>query len=113
MRKWMLVLAATALAALNIGCNQLRARDHLNKGVQAFTAAQYPEAVEHFKTPVELDPGFSAARLYLATAYMQQYIPGAESPENVKMASAAFENFQKVLEQEPNNPMPIASSASR
>ncbi len=112
MRKWVLVLAATALAALNISCNQLRARDHLNKGVQAFTAAQYPEAVEHFKTAVELDPGFAAARLYLATAYMQQYIPGADSPENNKMAQAAFDNFKKVLDAEPKNTIAIASIAS-
>ena len=112
MRKWALILAATALAALNISCNQLRARDQLNKGVQAFTAAQYPEAVEHFKTAVELDPGFAAARLYLATAYMQQYIPGAESPENAKMAQAAFDNFKKVLDAEPKNTIAIASIAS-
>ena len=108
----MLVLAVAALAALSISCNQLKARDQLNKGVQAFTAAQYPEAVEHFKTAVELDPGFAAARLYLATAYMQQYIPGADSPENNKMASAAFDNFKKVLEQEPKNSVAIASIAS-
>ena len=50
MRKLMLVLAVTALAAFSISCNQLKARDQLNKGVQAFTAAQYPEAVEHFKS---------------------------------------------------------------
>jgi tetratricopeptide (TPR) repeat protein len=112
MRKWVLILAATALAALNISCNQLRARDHLNKGVRAFTAAQYPEAVEHFKTAVELDPGFAAARLYLATAYMQQYIPGADSPENAKMAQAAFDNFKKVLDAEPKNTIAIASIAS-
>ena len=66
MRKVMLVLAVAALAVLGTSCNQLKARDQLNKGVQAFTAAQYPEAVERFKTAVELDPGFSAARLYLA-----------------------------------------------
>ena len=57
MRKVMLVLAVAALAVLSMSCNQLKARDQLNKGVQAFTAAQYPEAVEHFKTAVELDPG--------------------------------------------------------
>ena len=95
MRKVMLVLAVAALAVLGTSCNKLKARDQLNKGVQAFTAAQYPEAVERFKTAVELDPGFSAARLYLATAYMQQYIPGADSPENNKMAMAAFDNFKK------------------
>ena len=112
MRKVILVFAVTALAVLSMSCNQLKARDELNKGVQAFTGAQYPEAVEHFKHAVELDPGFSAARLYLATAYMQQYIPGADSPENNKMATAAFENFKKVLETEPNNTVAIASIAS-
>src|SRR5882762_123686 len=112
MRKWVMVLAAVALAASNIGCNKLRARDHLNKGVRAFTNAQYPDAVEHFKTAVELDPGFVTARAYLATAYMQQYIPGAESPENNKMAQAAFDNFKKVLDIEPNNTLAIASIAS-
>ena len=106
------VAALAAVAVMTSGCSKLQARDHLNKGVQAFTNAQYPEAVEHFKTAVELDPGFAAARLYLATAYMQQYIPGSESPENMKMAQAAYDNFQKVLEQEPNNTTAIASIAS-
>jgi tetratricopeptide (TPR) repeat protein len=106
------LVAVAALASMTTSCGKLQARDHLNKGVAAFTNAQYPEAVEHFKTAVELDPGFAAARLYLATAYMQQYIPGAESPENMKMAQAAFDNFQKVLEQEPKNTIAIASIAS-
>jgi tetratricopeptide (TPR) repeat protein len=112
MRNLILVLAMAALAALNSGCNQLKARDQLNKGVAAFTSAQYPEAVEHFKTAVDLDPGFISARLYLATAYMQQYIPGATSPENDKMAQAAFDNFKKVLDTEPQNTTAIASIAS-
>jgi len=111
MRKTILALAIAALA-LGTSCNKLQSRDHLNKGVQAFTAAQYPEAVEHFKTAVELDPNFPTARLYLATAYMQQYIPGADSPENMKMASEAFNQFQKVLEQDPKNSVAIASIAS-
>src|ERR1039457_7059478 len=113
MRKVMLVLAVAALAVLGMSCNQLKARDQLNKGVQAFTAAQDPEDDERFKTAVELDPGFAAARLYLATAYMQQYIPGSDQPENVKMADAAFDNFKKVLEQEPKNGIAIASTASQ
>jgi tetratricopeptide (TPR) repeat protein len=112
MRKTMLILAVAALALLSTSCNQLRARDQLNKGVQAFTNAQYPEAVERFKTACELDPGFAAARLYLATAYMQQYIPGADSPENNKMAQAAQDNFLKVLEQEPKNTLALQSIAS-
>ena len=112
MRKMALILGVAALAALSVGCNQLKSRDQLNQGVQAFKNAQYPEAVERFKTAVELDPTFSTARLYLATAYMQQYIPGAMSPENEQMAKAAYDQFMKVLEQDPKNNVAVASVAS-
>jgi tetratricopeptide (TPR) repeat protein len=111
-RKWMLMLAVAALAVFGTSCRQLQSRDQLNKGVQAFKNAQYPEAVESFKRAVELDPGFAAARLYLATAYMQQYIPGADSPENNQMAQAAHDQFMKVLDQNPKDKIALASIAS-
>jgi Tfp pilus assembly protein PilF len=107
------LLAAVAVIALvATGCEKLKARDQLNKGVQAYKNAQYAQAVENFKTAVDLDPKFPTARLYLATAYMSQYIPGAESPENVQMAKAAHDQFQKVLDQDPNNEVATASIAS-
>lgn len=106
------VLAVCAAALSGTGCQKLKARDHLNKGVQAYRNANYPVAVEHFKQAVELDPTFNTARLYLATAYMSQWIPGAESPENQQMSKAAKENFLKVLESSPNDPVAIASMAS-
>src|SRR6185369_7142442 len=111
-RKLIVVLAVAALALLATGCQKLKARDQLNKGVQAFKNAQYDQAVDHFKTAVELDPTFPTARLYLATAYVNQYIPGAESPENIQKAKAAHDEFQKVLEQEPNNAVALANIAS-
>src|SRR5215469_964292 len=112
MRKFVLVPVVAALAIFAAGCQKLQSRDQLNKGTQAFRNAQYPEAVEHFKQAVELDPTFPVARLYLATAYMQQYIPGAQSPENDRMAKAAYDTFMKVLEQDPKNNTAIASIAS-
>jgi tetratricopeptide (TPR) repeat protein len=105
-------LGLLATVLLSAGCEKLRARDHLNKGVSAYKNARYPDAVEHFKVAVELDPAFPMARLYLATAYMSQYIPGADSPENNQMAQSAHEQFLKVLEQEPNNTVALASIAS-
>jgi Tfp pilus assembly protein PilF len=104
--------AVAALSLIATGCEKLKARDNLNKGVQAYKSAQYPQAVEFFKTAVDLDPAFPTARLYLATAYMSQYIPGADSPENKQMAQAAHEQFSKVLEQDPKNEVAIASIAS-
>jgi tetratricopeptide (TPR) repeat protein len=110
--KAVVLLAIAAMTVFATSCNKLKARDQLNKGVQAFKSAQYPQAVERFKTAVEYDPTFATARLYLATAYMQQYIPGAESPENVQMATAAYDQFQKVLDQDPKNELAVASIAS-
>jgi Tfp pilus assembly protein PilF len=112
MRKLTLLAGVAALALLASSCQKLKSRDQLNKGVQAFKNAQYADAVESFKTAVELDPNFPTARLYLATAYMQQYIPGAESPENNRMAQAAHDEFMKVLEQSPNDKTAVASLAS-
>ena len=115
MRKLTLIAGAAGLAAmalLSSSCAKLKARDQLNKGVQAFKNAQYADSVENFKTAVELDPNFPTARLYLATAYMQQWIPGATSPENDRMAQAAHDEFMKVLEQSPNDKVAIASLAS-
>ncbi|HTT66306.1 MAG TPA: tetratricopeptide repeat protein [Bryobacteraceae bacterium] len=106
------LLAIAAVTVFATSCQKLKARDQLNKGVQAFKNAQYPQAVERFKTAVEYDPTFATARLYLATAYMQQYIPGADSPENMQMATAAYDQFQKVLAQDPKNELAVASIAS-
>ena len=112
MRKLTIVLAAVALALVATGCNKLKSRSQVNEGVAAFKGAQYPQAVEHFKNAVDLDPTFLSARQYLAVAYYQQYIPGAESPENTQMAQAAFDQFQKVLDQDPKNQLAIVSIAS-
>jgi Tfp pilus assembly protein PilF len=110
----MAALAAVliSLPILGTGCQKLQARDHLNKGVGAFKNAQYDIAVEHFKTAVELDPNFPTARLYLAIAYMQQYIPGSDDPENIKMAKASEDTFKKVLETDPKNKLATAYLAS-
>jgi tetratricopeptide (TPR) repeat protein len=100
------VLAFVMLAAallISTGCEKLRARDQLNKGVQAYKNAKYEEAIEKFKKAVSLDPTLINAQLYLATAYAQQYIPGAETPENVRMGEQAINEYKNVLQKDPNN----------
>lgn len=99
------------LAVAACGCNKLKARDQLNKGVAAFRNAQFQSAIMHFKTAVGLDPTLLNARLYLATAYAQQYIPGGDSPENIKVGQQAIEAFEDVLRMDANNETAIASIA--
>ena len=85
------------------GCNKLKARDLLNKGVASFKNGQYDTAIEDFKEARDLDPELLNARLYLATAYASQYIPGAPSEENVRHGNEAITEFKNVLEKDPNN----------
>jgi len=94
------------------GCNKLKARDNLNKGVNAFRSGQYTAAADAFKEAIELDPELPAARLYLATAYMSQYVPGSDTPENKRNADSALEQFNQVLQGDPKNLLATQSVAN-
>jgi len=94
---------ALLLALAACGCHRLQARDQLNKGVVAFRNAQFQAAIVHFKQAVALDPTLLNARLFLATAYEAQYVPGGDSPDNVKIAEQAIETFEQVLKMDPAN----------
>jgi tetratricopeptide (TPR) repeat protein len=99
-----LAIIAVGLAMLStVACNKLQARDQLNKGVQSYKSAKYEEAIDHFQKAVSLDPGLINARLYLATAYAQQYIPGADTEDNNRMAQQAIDQYKAVLERDPKN----------
>jgi tetratricopeptide (TPR) repeat protein len=82
---------------------QTTARNSLNEGVSAFKDGNFPAAADHFKTAVALDPTIPNIRIYLATAYIQQYIPGSETEENRKYAQAAIDELNKTLETDPKH----------
>lgn len=107
-----LVSMAGLLVLVGTGCDKLKSRDQLNKGVQAYKNAKYAEAIDNFKSAIALDPGNPNARLYLATAYMTQWIPGADSPENKQLAEQAKKEFSEVLSKDPNDKIALASLAS-
>ncbi len=102
-RRAVAVLALLVLATGVSGCNKLKARDLLNKGVAAFKNGQYDAAVEDFKQAKDLDPSLLNARLYLATAYASQYIPGAPSEQNKNIGKQAVQEFKDILTNYPDN----------
>jgi len=95
------VVAAMMLATT--GCDKLRARDQLNKGVQAYKASRFEQAVEHFKNANQLDPNLTVAKLYLATACVAQYVPGGDSPNNLQLANCAIDEYKVVLDADKGN----------
>jgi len=94
---------AAGLLLTTTGCKKLKARDQLNKGVQAYRGANYEQAIEHFKSAVGLDPDLKVAKMYLATAYAQQYVPGVDTPENLRNAQQAIEEYKNVLQGDSQN----------
>ncbi len=110
------IVAVGVLSVFSLGCQKqisyLKARNELNKGVQAFTAADYPTAVTRFTNALELDPSLTDAKAYRSYAYMNQFYPGSVDPENLKLAEQAIDGFQEVLEVDPTNMLAISSMAS-
>ena len=100
--RFLIAVTVVSLVALG-GCDKLKARDKLNKGVEAYKAAHFDTAIEDFKEAKDLDPSLTSARLYLATAYASQFIPGAPSPENIRNGEQAMAEYQDVLNNDPNN----------
>jgi tetratricopeptide (TPR) repeat protein len=108
----MTLALCAGLLFFTTGCAKLQSRDEMNHGVQAYRNNHYAEAVNHFKRAVQLDPSNQNAQLYLATSYMIQWVPGAESPDNKKNYDAAQAEFKKVLQTDPKNGLALASMAS-
>ena len=107
----LLTLAAVALALFSsVGCDKLKARDQLNKGVKSYKDNHYEEAINHFQKAVQLDPGLINARMYLATAFVSQYIPGVDSPDNLQTAQQAIEEYQKVIDANPSRDQKVNSA---
>ena len=104
-RKYRVFAVAVVLVAsfAVAGCDKLKARDLLNKGVNAYKSAQFDVAIEDFKQAKDLDPTLTNAQLYLATAYASQYIPGAPSADNIRNGEQAITEFKLILQNDPNN----------
>lgn len=103
------ICGALLIALAATGCNKLKARDQLNKGVLAYRNAQFQVAIEHFKNAVSLDPSLVNARLFLATTLAQQFVPAADSEQNTAIANQAIEQYQDVLKVDPKNTTALAS----
>jgi tetratricopeptide (TPR) repeat protein len=94
------------------GCSKLKARDQLVKGVQEFKAGHYETAIDHFQQSIALDPNYTPAKTYLATAYSYQVQPNNNTPQNLAIAQKALDGFNEALANDPNNADDLRQLAS-
>jgi tetratricopeptide (TPR) repeat protein len=111
-RVWMPAVASLSMLLATTGCSKLKARDQLNKGVQAYKNARYEEAIGHFQTAVNLDPSLTMTHMYLATAYAQQVVPNSDTAANKALADHAIAGYKDALQIDPNNVNAIKGIAS-
>ena len=100
-RKYCILTTLLVLVVAASGCTmleRLQARDQLNKGVSAYTAKHYDEAIGFFQQSVEKDPDLIEGYLYLAAAQRAQFIPQGTSAENLRRAREAIKTFEEVLD---------------
>ena len=94
--------ALFVLAAGFSGCNKLKARDLLNKGVTAFKNGQYDQAVEDFKQVLEKDPKNLNAIDGIGSILFQM----AGTPYNPKMFEDSKQYHQMHIQIKPEDPEP-------
>jgi tetratricopeptide (TPR) repeat protein len=112
--RWLVILALAAAIPLS-GCGfitKLRARDALNRGVKAFVEQKYEEAAKLFEESIRLDPEFQVARVYLATTYYSQFVPGSPDPKSKENADKSVATFKSIVASDPGNINAMISIAS-
>lgn len=110
-------VSATAALLLSLGmltgCAHLKARDQLVKGVSAFKAAQYEQAIGFFQRAHELEPSDATSQLYLATAYSYLVVPNlTDDAKNMQTANNAIAGFKDYLQAHPGDKVALQQLAS-
>ncbi|MGH9898744.1 MAG: tetratricopeptide repeat protein [Pyrinomonadaceae bacterium] len=94
------------VVVLGQGCaliNRVRAKNQLNEGAVAYKAGKYSEAEEHFLKAQQLDPNQKNAQFFIARSLHSQFRPGLNNSANLDKAKRAIAEYQKVLDNDPNN----------
>src|ERR1035437_1300711 len=107
-----LLVALLATLGTATGCDFLKSRDQLTKGVAAFKNSQYEQATNYFQNAVRLDPKNETAKLYLATTYGSEVVPNLMTPENLSAAQKAIDGFNAVLANKPTDLTALKQIAS-
>jgi TonB family protein len=84
----------------------------LRRGSEAYKSGRLQSAAEAFQKAVELNPGDRTGHLYLASTWLDQYVPGSDSAKNLELVTRAEIEFLRVLDIDPENKTAILSLGS-
>src|SRR5438132_13329318 len=98
------VIVLAFLVFSSSGCsviNRTRAKNELNEAAREYRQAHLPEAEQHARKALELDPSNKTAPMFIARIVHRQYRRGINTPENIAKAREAIEEYRKILQSDP------------
>jgi hypothetical protein len=104
-RAGFILLVAIAVASTS-GCsvvNRIRSKNELNEAAKSYKSGRFPDAEQHARRALELDPNSKIAPAFIARSIHAQYRPGVETAENNKVAQNAIDAYKQILANDPNN----------
>lgn len=105
MKKVLRVLVVSIFAAVlagSFGCGRLKAKDRLNEGARAYNKGNYIEAEKLFKESIDASPDFPQAQIFYAASLRAQFVPHADSTENLAIGNKAIDAYRDVIKTSPN-----------
>src|SRR5216683_3817636 len=101
-----IAIALAVLVVTSSGCgmvNRIRAKNELNEAARAYREGRFPEAEQHSRRALEVDPDNKTALSFIARTIHAQYKPGVQNPENIAKANEAIQAYQRILAKDPKN----------
>ena len=96
--RWICLVLLLVLPFAMTGCNKLKAKDQLNKGIQAYKDKEFEQAEKNFEAATKLDPDLEIAWEYYAQSKLQQISSSMGNPADKEKAMGAIEIYQGMKE---------------
>ena len=99
------LIAAGAVLALSFAsCDTLKARHRANEAAGEYKKGELKSAAEKYAQAETLDPAIPAIHLNLGFTYLSLFNQSPKSVEGQKYGGRAVEEFEKYLQQKPEDP---------
>jgi hypothetical protein len=101
-----IAIVLAILVVTSSGCaviNRIRSKNQLNEAARSYREAHFPDAEQHARNALALDPSNKTAPLFIARIVHRQYQAGVNTPENIAQANRAITEYQKLLQTDPKN----------
>jgi tetratricopeptide (TPR) repeat protein len=89
------------LLTVGTGCEDVHARKLVKEGNDLYRQGEYKAAVQKYDEAARIRPQLAVTYINRAYAYLLQFAPGSNSPENTAAANGAIESYKKFLELQP------------